>query len=177
MDSDFWQYIDRLELMAFFSGYPLVYATTMTFLGNKKNRGKNFAASVSFLLPYAYALCGTLYLGLLMRNLYPDYSIKNIGVYFDHSYLKIWAMFSLLFWIPLFSKKPVFSLFHSLPFFIYLIRDVFLFKFSRPDHDMIKNEIKVYSDSLFLNIVTLAVIVLLYFFITIIRNKKSPSRL
>ena len=176
MNNSFWQYIDRLELLAFFSGYPLVYAAVMVFFGNKKTVRKNLSGILCSLLPYAYALSGTLYVGLLMRNLYPDYSIKNIEAYFDNAYLKIWAILSLVFWVPLFARKPVISLFHSLIFFFFFVKDIFLFNFSEPDHAMIKNEIKIYSDSLLLNVITFAAMVLLYFLITSIRNKKPISR-
>ncbi|HVT84818.1 MAG TPA: hypothetical protein VHD35_06430 [Chitinophagaceae bacterium] len=175
MDNSFWQYISRLELLAFFSGYPLVYAIIMVFFGNK-NKGKKFPIKISSYLPYAYALSGTLYFGLILRNLYPDYSIKNIGGFFDHSYLKIWAMLSLFFWIPLLAKKPVISLLHSLLFFIYLIKDAFLYNSSLSGRDMIKNETKIYTISILLNIITLTAIVLLYFLIIILRKNKSASQ-
>jgi hypothetical protein len=174
MDNDFWQYIDRLELLAFFSGYPLVYAIVMVFLGNKNNKWKKFPSGFSSYLPYAYALSGTLYLGLLLKNLYPNYSINNFEVFFDHSYLKIWAMLSLLFWIPLFAKKRVISLLHSLPFFIYIIKDAFQFHASTSGREMIRNEIRIYSDSLLLNITTLVIVILLTLLVKATRNNKLP---
>src|SRR5574338_805044 len=142
MDNTFWQYISRLEIMAFFTGYPLVYAFVMVFFENKKIKQKEFAITVRSLLPYAYALTGTLYIGMVLRNMYPDYSIKNIEVYFDHSYLKVCSILSIFFWFPLLARKAVVSLLHSLVFFIVLIKDVFLNISTASGHDMIKNEIK-----------------------------------
>ncbi|MCZ2458418.1 MAG: hypothetical protein LC128_02235 [Chitinophagales bacterium] len=106
MNNDFLQYIDRLVLLAFFSGYPLAYAIVSVLFNDKKIKQLRFPAVVRSFLPYSYALCGTLYLGLVLKDLYPSYSIETFVNFFDHSFLKIWALFSLLFWIPLFSKKP-----------------------------------------------------------------------
>lgn len=171
MDNNFWQYIDHLQLIAFFSGYPLIYAIVMVVFENKSRKWKIFPAGIHTLLPYAYALSGTLYLGLILKGLYPDYSINSIRIFFDHSLLKIWAVFSLIFWIPLFAKKPVISLLHSLPFFIFFIKDVFILNPTSGEHDMIRNEIKIYSDSLILNLITLVVVLILFFIIKIVYKK------
>ena len=68
MGNNFFAYLQQLELMAFFSGYPLLYAIILFFAGNKqpKNNFKNRMVSV---LPYAYALIGTLYLGSSIKKI------------------------------------------------------------------------------------------------------------
>ena len=173
MGSDFWSYLERLEIMAFFAGYPLVYAIVQVISGNTKKNRISFLNKINRILPYAYALAGTLYLGLVLKNLYPDYSLKNISAYFDSSYLKIWGLLSLLFLIPLVAKKPVISLLHSLIFFFCLVLDLFQFNSSSSDRDMIRNEIKIYSDSLLLNVATFIVVVIIFYFAKKTRNKKA----
>ena len=165
MGNDWWSYLDRLETMVFFTGYPLIYATVLV-INNSFKKKPAFLGTVVTLLPFAYALAGTLFLGLILRDLYPDYSIKNISVYFDHSYLKMWGLLSLLFWIPLFAKKKAISLFHSLLFFFFFAKDIFF-----TDHNMMKNEIKIYTDSLLLHIITLTSTIFLFFLIKKVRGK------
>ncbi len=163
MDNDLVVYIERLQLMAFFSGYPLIYALVNVLATERSRQPNAFVNRLVMLLPFAYALTGVLFLGFAVKNLYPDYSVENISEQF--TYIKIWAIFSVLFWIPAFSKKPVFSLLHSLIFFFILLRDLFMYMTSYIGMDMIKNDMRVYTDSLLLNTGTLTVIVILYFII------------
>ena len=77
MNDSFFEYLHRLELMAFFSGYPLIYLLVFFIAGNKRSESR-LKGKVFGLLPYSYALVGTLYLGLQLRSLYPVYSLENI---------------------------------------------------------------------------------------------------
>jgi hypothetical protein len=122
-------------------------------------------------LPFAYALVGTLYLGLQLKNLYADYSNENIKLIVHQPYLRIWGLLSILFWIPALGKKPVFSLLHSFVFFFYLVWDLFLQSSgSSADYNIVRNDMKIYTDSLILNLIAFALIVLLS--ILFIRYKK-----
>ena len=122
MDS-FFAYMQRLELLAFFSGYPLVY-TVVVFIAGGRPPGNKFKRRMGSLLPFAYALVGSLYLGLQLKNLYPDYSIEYITLTMQQPYLMIWGLLSILFWIPTLAKKTVLSLLHSLVFFFLLVIDL-----------------------------------------------------
>lgn len=162
MNASFFEYLDRLELLAFFSGYPLIFAIVVYIRGNRKT-GNGFREKLVTLLPYSYALVGTLFLGLQLRNLYPDYSFENIKVTTLESYLKIWGLLSLLFWLPVLAKKPILSLVHSLVFFFFLAKDLFLHAIqSSGDRNMIRNEMKIYTDSLLLNLGAIIFIVFVY---------------
>ena len=77
MGNSFFEYLQQLELMAFFSGYPFVYTVAIFIFGDRQLKN-NFKIRIVSLLPFAYALTGTLYLGLQLKNLYPHYSIENI---------------------------------------------------------------------------------------------------
>ena len=169
MDNSFFAYLQQLELMAFFSAYPLVYAIVSVLTGNSK---KEIFVRLPSLLPYAYALVGTLYLGLQLKNLYPDYSSENIRLTLQQPLLTIWALLSLLLWIPILARKPVISLLHSFVFFFFLLRDLFSqFFASSTDKNIVRNEMKVYTDSLLLNLGTFAFIVLLYFLFILYRKR------
>jgi hypothetical protein len=163
MDNSFFAYLQQLEVMAFFSGYPLLYTVTLFIAGNQQSRTSIKNRIVS-LLPFAYALVGTLYLGLQLKNLYPDYSFENVKLAMQQPYLIIWGLLSILFWLPALAKKPVFSLLHSFVFFSLLLRDLFLQLFaSVSDKNILRNEMKVYTDSLLLNLGAFSFIVLISF--------------
>lgn len=163
MDLSFFNYLHRLEMMAFFSGYPLFFAIVV-FLFGKRKPGKSISHKIVTFLPYAYALVGTLYLAMQLKNLYPDYSIEKIGLSVQEAPLKIWALLSLLFWIPGINKKPVLSLLHSFVFFFFMAKDILLVVFlPSGDQFIIRNSMKVYSDSLLLNLGSLAAISIFYF--------------
>ena len=162
MDSSFLAYLQRLEMMAFFSGYPLVYYIALFLTGNKK-ANENSRSRLLSLLPYTYALVGTLYLGLLLKNLYPDYSIDHVKLKMPEPYLVIWGLLSIFFWIPVLRRKPVYSLLHSLVFFFFLVEDIFLHFFGlSSDEHIVRNDMKIYTVSIVLNLATLAFIAMIF---------------
>ena len=173
MDNSFFAYLQQLELMAFFSGYPLLYAVILFFAGNQQVKN-NFKTRVVSLLPFGYALVGTLYLGLQLKNLYPDYTVENIKLTIQQPWLIGWGLLSVFFWIPALGKKTVLSLIHSLVFFFFLIRDLFL-QMSSPSvgNDMVRNDMKIYTISLLINLSALAFIVLVYYLFV---HFKKPLR-
>ena len=171
MDSSFFAYLQQLELMAFFSGYPLVYALTLFFAGNQKVKN-NFKNRIASLLPFGYALVGTLYAGLQLKKLYPDYSFENIKLSTQHPWLIFWALLSILFWVPALAKQKVFSLIHSLVFFLFLLRDLFLqLSSSSSDNSVVRNDMDVYTNSLLINICAFVFVVVLSFVFT--QHKKD----
>ena len=170
MDNSFFAYLEQLEQMAFFSGYPLLYATVFFIAGNNQLRN-NFKKRVASLLPFSYALVGTLFLGFQLKKLHPDYSLDNIIQSTHSPFLMIWGILSIFFWIPALSRKPAFSLLHSLVFFFFLVKDMITHTFqSSNDKSIIRNDMKIYTDSLLLNLGVFILITL--FFLLITRFKK-----
>lgn len=163
MDSSFFSYIQRLEMMAFFSGYPLIYAVILVIAGSQQSKNNYRSRLISF-LPFAYALLGTLYLGLQLKNLNAGLSDENIKLLVHQPYLKIWGLLSILFWIPALGKKPFLSLLHSFVFFFFLVKDLF-FQLSgaSADENIVRNDMEIYTDSLILNLIAFALIVFLSF--------------
>ena len=160
MDNSFFAYIQKLELLAFFSGYPLIY-TVILFIAESQHLQNNFKNRIVSLLPFSYALVGSLYLGFQLRNLYPNYSIENIKLTIQQPYLVTWGCLSILFWIPALGKRTVLSLLHSLVFFFLVVKDLFLQSSAFTDKNIIRNDMKIYTDSLLINIGALVLIVLL----------------
>jgi hypothetical protein len=163
MGDSFFAYLQQMELMAFFSGYPLVYAIVVALAG-KPALNKNFKTRLPYLLPNAYALVGTLYLGYEAKKFYPNYSFENIEQNILLPYLFIWALLSLLFWIPSISRIKWLSLLHSLVFFYFIMRDLGLQIFKpSPGNDVIDNDMRMFTVSLVLNLGALALVLLAFF--------------
>ena len=148
-------YIEWIELETFFSGYLLVYAVI--------HLAASFQPFTSFLkskvlpkLSIAYAITGTLYLGLQLKNGYPDYHITYLIADIRAPYLKIWGLLSILLWIPALHKKAIFSILHSMVFFILLVKSFYVHRFSSAaDNDMAANDMKIYSVSILINLASL----------------------
>ncbi|HSN08596.1 MAG TPA: hypothetical protein VLS85_06140 [Hanamia sp.] len=175
MGNDIIIYIQKLELFGFFSGYCLIYTLVYFLKGDNNNKPKSLINRLATLLPYAYALTATLYLGMVIKNISLDFSIRNFQDQFQVPFLEIWALLAVLFWIPLFNKKTVFSLIHSLVFFAFLVQDFFINMNSPVGKEIIHNYMKVFTDSLLLNLIALAFVVLIYFFLLYFGKKRNRS--
>lgn len=162
MGNSLFEYLQKLELLTFFSGYPLIYAIIFFIAGNKKTRN-TFKHRIVSVLPFAYAVVGVLYFGLLLKDLYPDYSFKHINLSLPQPWITAWALLSILFFIPALAKKRILSLFHSLVFFFFLIKDIFLELSASGDRSVVKNDMTVYTISLMLNLCAVLLLLLLSF--------------
>ena len=171
MGDSFFVFLEKLELMIFFSGYPLLYLFIRTIADTGWSK-KIFKKNILTLLPYAYGLVGILYLGLQLQSLYPDYSFGHIAASTAIPLLKTWAMLSLLFLIPFFSKRPVFSLLHSLVFFFFIVKDLYL-AFDTGDTTILKNDMHVYTYSLLINLTAFVFVIIFYILFTRILSKKT----
>jgi len=175
MGDSFFFYLHRLELIAFFSGYPLMYATVL-LIGGMRRPGTEMQKKLVALLPFSYALVGTIYFGFELMNLHPGNSIDNFRDFSQHPFLAIWGFLSILFWIPALAKRPIISLMHSLVFFILLIKDLFYF---RPgpgtDTSMVSNDMKLYTYSLFLHIIAFITVTLIYFLLRWYKSIRNSS--
>ncbi len=175
MDNSFLVYLERLELMAFFSGYPLVYALAYFVRGNKPAKN-NFKQRLVSFLPYAYAVVGSLYIGFQLKKLYPDYTIGHINQIVQEPFITVWGVLSILFWIPILVKKPMLSLVHSLLFFFFFVKDLYLqFSASSPDQHIVNNDMNVYTSSLLLNTAVLFLIVCLSFLYHKFKKKSASD--
>ena len=157
MDNSFFQYLQKLEVLVFFSGYPLVYTICFFIAGADKSK-HNFIQRLITCLPFAYALAGTLYLGLQLKNLYPDYSFENIKYSTGHPFLTAWGILSVVFWIPAIAKRKFLALAHSLVYFAVLLNDLFI---QSAPPGPVGNDMNVYTISLLLHSAALILVTLL----------------
>lgn len=172
MSDDLAAYMERITLMTFFCGYPLLYALVF-FIAGKYEEKKTFARKLTSLLPLGYALSATLFLGLFLKNISVNYSLTNAAA--PLSFLQLWGLSAVLFWIPALSKKPVFSLLHSAIFLYLLLKDLFIYTISSTDKDMVRNDMKIYTLSLLINTGTFIVIALVSFILSTTRKNKKAS--
>jgi len=158
-------YLQRLEIMAFFIGYPLVYFIILTYAGKLETRTELKKRLITF-LPLGYSITGLLFLGLQLRNLYPDYTFEHIRSEIQNPFLLLWGIMAIFFWLPFLRGKPFISLFHSLVFFYQLLKDLYL-HITTPDVEksILKNDMSVYANSLLLHIVVFSAISFFYFLI------------
>ena len=175
MDDSLAAYIQQLELIAFFAGYPLVYILVQVMGSSLK---ATFFSQLKKRLPQAYALTGTLYLGLILKNLSEGYRLHHSFDWPANPWLGAWALLSLLMWIPFFRSKPLLSFLHSLLFFFLFARDMYLYAFAHGDGERMKTDMNLYTDSLLINAACLLAVYLFYalwqrFFV---RKPNSPGR-
>lgn len=164
MENSFFASLQQLELMAFFSGYPLIYSFVRAAAGNHPSNG-SWRSRLVLLLPVAYAVLGTLYVGLQLKNLYPDYTFGHIGRVMRQNYLKIWGILAILFWLPALRVRPALSLYHSLIFILILVADLARqYSGAFGQVDKVRNEMTVYTVSLFLTLGVYALVLLFSFF-------------
>ncbi len=172
MDGSFLASLQKLEAMAFFSGYALIYTVIHFFSGNPLLKRQFIGRIVSF-LPFSYALLGTLFLGFQLKKLYPDYSFEHIRLTIQRPYLLIWGLLSITFWIPAICKRAVLSLIHNSVFFYFLASDLFI-QLVTPsaDNNIIKNDMKVYAASVILNLSVLGFLTTLLLLSTYYKKHK-----
>jgi hypothetical protein len=163
MDEDILSYIQRMELLAIFSGYPLVYSIIQFISHRRSEKTNRLTAKLPELLPLSYAFLGTLYFALFLKEIFIDQLISFSPIFF----LKIWGALAFLFWFPRLRRTALYSLLHSLVFFLLIVKDLFTEMGSASGRDMIANDMRIYTLSLLANIIVLGIIVLIY----IIRNK------
>jgi hypothetical protein len=74
------------------------------------------------------------------------------------------------------AKKPLISLLHSFVFFFFLLREIFSQIFATAtDKNILRNEMKVYTDSLLLNLGAFTFIVLIFFLFSRYKKRLNPS--
>lgn len=167
MGNSLFKYIQRLELIGFFSGYSLLFVLVVVLVGSQPFRNP-FKQRLIAVLPFSYAFIGTLYMGLQIKNFYQS---QHFMQHIYNPYLTVWALLSLLFWIPIFRKKKLLSLFHSLVFFFLLAKDIFMQIVYPVDVSILKNDMKIYTASLLLNLGSY-ILLFLFSYVTWQRKKK-----
>ena len=169
MDNSFFIYLQQLEILVFFLGYPLIYLLVQSIV-SIPSLNKDVQKRLWILLPYAYAIAGVLFLGFELKNMFPDFSAGNIAQRIQNPFLFCWGLVSLIFWIPSVRRIPVLAFIHSLVFFYPLVIMLFQTKgVSFSENDSLKNFMRIYTISLLLYGVILSVLYAISF---LLKQKK-----
>lgn len=151
MNNEFFSYLQQLETMAFFSGYPILFAVIHYISGNENIKFRN-KKNLVLLLPYTYALVGIFYLGFQLKKVYLNYIAFEEIQWQSYSTLTLWAFLSLAFGLSFLRKKILLSLLHSFVFFFFIIKDIVQqLLASAPEPSVLRNDMNVYTDSLLMN--------------------------
>ena len=144
-------YIEKLELITFFSAFPLVYLLVQMLVKDilpQKTWFSNHFKRISI----TYALVSLLFLGMKMNQM-----IQSHYFYFNFSnlisYLQIWAYSGVLFFIPSLASKTKWCLVHSIPFIFLILFDIAAFFLKKVGNDLLQNEMRLHFISAILNIV------------------------
>lgn len=176
MENSFFVYLQRLEIIVFFSGYPLIYAL-VRLLASKQLSKKIPSGTFIALLPYGYALIATLFAALQLKNFYQFYTGENSSaVFLHHPFLMTWSFLAILFWIPALAKRPVLSLLHSFVFFLLLLRGLFFQTFwPANDNSLLRNDMKLYTTSLLLHLAAQAMVLVVFIIINSLKKSKGTK--
>ena len=175
MGNDIFAYLARLEIMVYFAGYSIIYALVFFLSGEFRRKPDSFLTLLPGLLPKAYALCGTLFLGYMIKKVYIGYGMNISISQLDHPLLIVWGLLSLLFWLKPLRKMPVLSLVHSLVFFYFIPRDIYLKYSGGGDNDMVRNDMNILTFSLLLNAACLLIVTILHYIITYSAKRRNTS--
>ncbi len=175
MGNELFSYLERLEIMVFFTGYAIIYALIFFLAGEFHKRQWALISLLPGLLPSAYALIGTLFFGYILKKVYVGYTMGISLSQIYHPYLVLWGILAMVFWIPAARKKPLLSLLHSLVFFFYIPWDMYRFLDHSVEKDVIKNDMNILSSSLLLNASTLLILLLLHYVLLYLRKRKISA--
>lgn len=159
--NDLFIYIEQVELIAFFSGLPVIWVLSNLFF-----RSKPFDTTLLYqILPYVYGILSVLYVGMKLNaywtNLFAGWFFGN----YWHIFLKFWAISAIFFLLPIqhnFFKRC--SFFHSLVFYAILAKDLILFFNNRLSAELIRNEWEMHLLSIVLAAVLACILYCLFRF-------------
>jgi hypothetical protein len=160
-------YIEKLELVAFFSAFPLIYLIARV-ISTQLSFNKKWLLNLYYNISLAYAITTLLYTGMKLNQVYQNHFFA-FDFYNFNTYLKIWSLLGLLFFIPFFRRKMSWTFIHSLPFLGLIIFDFFAFYKSQTGVEVLHNEMRLYFVSAILNIAS-TMMVTLYFSIFSIKS-------
>lgn len=161
-------YLEKLELLAFFSAFPLYYLL-VHFITNELSIQKKWVKAMPNNITLVYAIVTLLYFGMKLNQIF-EMHVLNFDMHNYMHYFKIWALLGLVFFIPFFANKKKWVLFHSFPFIGIILVDFVRFFFNGLSKDAINNEMRLYFTSLLLQT---AITLILSFFKTIFTRNSA----
>jgi hypothetical protein len=135
--NDFFVYIERLELIAFFTGIPLLGIVIFLVIGKRK-MGITLLHTI---IPLTYATLSVLYFAMKIYQHGLDIGNWLVQGTLLHNLLKGWAISAILFFIPAFRKRwKGLSHYHGLVFYGILLNDLIQTNWQALSAELIRNE-------------------------------------
>jgi hypothetical protein len=162
-------YIDKLELIAFFSAFPLFYFFLIAFYSKPLVMKFKWLKSTPEIISIVYATISLLYVGMKLNQWYEQILIGPIQ-YDIYSYIfivKCWSIFGLIFFFKSLRSKPMLALAHSSIYFIILLIDFFQYYHHQYDIEAFHNEMRLY----FIGLLAYLIISFVFFLATYLRFK------
>ncbi|MBU3743747.1 MAG: hypothetical protein FGM61_04255 [Sediminibacterium sp.] len=155
--NDLFIYIEQVELIAFFSGLPVIWILINLLFGSKSIG----IVIINRILPLVYGVLSVLYVGMKMDTYWTNMLAGWLFGNYWHVFLKCWAISAILFLLPIENKFfQRFSFFHALLFYTILLKDLILFFNNALSPELISNEWKMHLISIGL---TAVLATILYF--------------
>lgn len=153
---DLFVYLEKLELLAFFSAFPLYYFLVIV-LATEYSFQKKWIVNLPNIIPLVYLIITFLYLGMKVNQIF-DVHVFKLDLQNTITYFKIWSTLGLLFLIPYFRTKRIWTFFHSIPYTFLIVVDFIHYFKNQILKEVINNEMHLYFIS-FLLIVVVTLIV------------------
>jgi len=150
MQHGFLATFEKYELIAFFSGYAIVYLMVM---GLWRKQGI-FGIAKDRLIAYSYSITATLFLGYVLQKLFLGYSNGNGQLIIYRPYFVLFGILAVLFWIPSLSRLKALMLVHSLVFFALIPLDLAAYLIGSADREQVRNDMNMLTVSVVLNFST-----------------------
>lgn len=169
-------YIEWIELESFFSGF-IVLCLIALIVRRFARLSQKLNDAIFRSLPLAYAIVGTLYLGLQLRNSWEDHSLLPLFPGYQYYFLKSWALIALLCWIPFIRRNVLFAILHSSVYFFVMARDLIIaYTGEYDDSSRTSNDWKIFSVSIGLNLVLTLIILLVSHLLDFLRKRKRSMQ-
>lgn len=175
MGEGFIAYIERIELIGFFSGYPVVLVLLNMLLKRRFSR-QVLSMRIRSALPAVYPLLATLYTAMLIKSLYPSYTVQNLLNTFSITPLRIWAITALIFWLPYLKKRISILVVHSAVFLGLLGYDVWTNIRNHATLEMLQNDIRIFGISILLSTVMLLLVTVFIFILQRLFSLRGNNR-
>lgn len=147
-------YIEKLELVTFFSAFPLVYLL-IQFIATEFSLNKKWIINLNANITTVYPIISLLYIGMKLNQVYQSHFFA-IDWYEYNTYLKIWSFTAIIFFIPFFKKKKEWTFIHSIPYVLLIVLDIINYYRNQIGVEVIHNEMRLYFISTILNLLILA---------------------
>ena len=156
--NDLFIYIEQVELIAFFSGLPVIWILVNLIFENKSKD----TVEINRILPPVYGILSVLYVGMKLDAYWPNIFAGWLFGNKWHIFLKFWAISAIFFLLPI---RNIFflrcSFFHSLVFYAILLKDLIQFFYNTLSAELIRNEWKLH----FLSIGLTAILASVFYYI------------